>query len=266
MESTPKYKFKIVLMGNAKVGKTTFLQRHTSGEFNRKYIPTVGVDMDELEFQTNYGTLHFIICDVSGQDKFSGIIEGYYLGIDAAILMFSLTDRDSYKSLPRWNRDIDRVSTDKMIPKVVCGNKVDEEDRKVKIRHITWPQRKNFPYFDISAKSTHNFEKPFLYLARQLTGHPDLRFEEPPLSEEESEPTVHDSAEEVTNQHQDFESSDEEAVEVEVEKGDEESEYSVEEEEEEEENGDEQGTEESDEEEEEEENGDEQGSWWCLTM
>ena len=56
------------------------------------------------------------------------------------------------------------------IPIVLCGNKVDVKNRQVKAKQVTFHRKKNLQYYEISAKSNYNFEKPFLYLARKLTG------------------------------------------------------------------------------------------------
>ena len=66
------------------------------------------------------------------------------------------------------------------IPIVLVGNKVDVKERKVKAKQITFHRKKNLQYYDISAKSNYNFEKPFLYLARKLAGDPTLQFVESP--------------------------------------------------------------------------------------
>lgn len=59
---------------------------------------------------------------------------------------------------------------------MLCGNKVDVKERKVKAKTITFHRKKNLQYYDISAKSNYNFEKPFLWLARKLVGNPTLEF------------------------------------------------------------------------------------------
>ena len=59
---------------------------------------------------------------------------------------------------------------------VLCGNKVDIKDRKVKAKSIVFHQKKNLQYYDISAKSNYSFEKPFFLLARKLIGDPNLEF------------------------------------------------------------------------------------------
>jgi GTP-binding nuclear protein Ran len=99
--------------------------------------------------------------------------------------MFDVTSRITYKNVPNWHRtrspvphsnigDLVRVCEN--IPIVLCGNKVDVKDRKVKAKQITFHRKKNLQYFDISAKSNYNFEKPFLWLARKLVGNPTLEF------------------------------------------------------------------------------------------
>jgi GTP-binding nuclear protein Ran len=156
------------------VGKTTFVKRHISGEFEKKYVPTLGVDVRPLRFNTNYGPICFNVWDTAGQEKFGGLRDGYYIQGQCAILMFDVTNRTSYKNVQNWHRDLIRVCED--IPIVLVGNKVDIKDRRVKAKNITFHRKKSLPYYDISAKSNYNFEKPFLALARRLTGKTDLQF------------------------------------------------------------------------------------------
>lgn len=68
----------------------------------------------------------------------------------------------------------DLVRVCENIPIVLCGNKVDVKERKVKAKTITFHRKKNLQYYDISAKSNYNFEKPFLWLARKLVGNQSL--------------------------------------------------------------------------------------------
>jgi GTP-binding nuclear protein Ran len=111
-------------------------------------------------------------------EKFGGLRDGYYIGGQAAIIMFDVTARVTYKSVPHWHKDLVRVCEN--IPIVLVGNKVDCKDRKVKPKDITFHRKKNLQYYDISAKSNYNFEKPFLYIIRKLTGDPNAHFVEAP--------------------------------------------------------------------------------------
>lgn len=92
--------------------------------------------------------------------------------------MFDVTSRMTYKNVPQWHRDLVRVCEN--IPIVLCGNKVDIKDRKVKAKSITFHRKKSLQYYELSAKSNYNFEKPFLWIARKLIGNPTLNFVESP--------------------------------------------------------------------------------------
>lgn len=171
-------KFKVLLVGDGGVGKTTFVKRHKTGEFEKKYIATMGVEVHPIPFNTNLGSVVFNCWDTAGQEKLGGLRDGYYIGGQAAIIMFDCTSRVSYKSVPHWHKDLVRVCEN--IPIVLCGNKVDCKDRKVKPKDIFFHRKKNLQYYDISAKSNYNFEKPFLYICKKLTGDPNCHFVEAP--------------------------------------------------------------------------------------
>lgn len=170
--------FKLILVGDGGVGKTTFVKRHLTGEFEKKYVATLGVEVHPLPFHTNRGPLKFNCWDTAGQEKFGGLRDGYYIQGQCAIIMFDVTSRITYKNVPNWHRDLVRVCEN--IPIVLCGNKVEIKDRKVKAKQITFHRKKNLQYYDISAKSNYQFEKPFLWLARKLVGDNDLKFVEAP--------------------------------------------------------------------------------------
>nr|XP_040247861.1 GTP-binding nuclear protein Ran-2 isoform X1 [Aegilops tauschii subsp. strangulata] len=203
--------FKLVIVGDGGTGKTTFVKRHLTGEFEKKYermcglflvsllhlyclacimakkfnisppppppfAATIGVEVHPLDFTTNCGKIRFYCWDTAGQEKFGGLRDGYYIHGQCAIIMFDVTSRLTYKNVPTWHRDLCRVCEN--IPIVLCGNKVDVKNRQVKAKQVTFHRKKNLQYYEISAKSNYNFEKPFLYLARKLAGDPNIHFVE----------------------------------------------------------------------------------------
>ncbi|XP_068464259.1 GTP-binding nuclear protein Ran1A-like isoform X1 [Phaseolus vulgaris] len=170
--------FKLVIVGDGGTGKTTFVKRHITGEFEKKYEPTIGVEVHPLDFHTNCGRIRFYCWDTAGQEKFGGLRDGYYIHGQCAIIMFDVTARLTYKNVPTWHRDLCRVCEN--IPIVLCGNKVDVKNRQVKAKQVTFHRKKNLQYYEISAKSNYNFEKPFLYLAKKLAGDSGLHFVEMP--------------------------------------------------------------------------------------
>ncbi|KAF3441259.1 hypothetical protein FNV43_RR15172 [Rhamnella rubrinervis] len=112
---------------------------------------TISVEVHPLDFFTNCGR--------------SGSTAGARL---CAIIMFDVTACLTYKNVPTWHRDLCRVCEN--MPIVLCGNKVDVKNRQVNAKQVTFQRKKNLQYYEISAKSNYNFEKPFLYLAKKLAG------------------------------------------------------------------------------------------------
>lgn len=97
--------------------------------------------------------------------------------------MFDVCARITYSNVPKWYKDLTRVC--ETIPIVLVGNKVDVKDRKVKAKQITFHRKKNLQYYDISAKSNYQFEKPFVWLLRRLVDPNLVLAEAPTLAPEE---------------------------------------------------------------------------------
>jgi len=177
--SQPIANFKLVIIGDGGVGKTTFVKRHISGEFQKPYIPTKGAEVSHIDFTTNRGKLRFTIWDTAGQEKFGNLRECYYIDAQCAIIMFDLTSRQTYKNVPKWHKDLTKICEN--IPIVLVGNKADVKDRKLKARQINFHRKRNLQYYDVSAKSNYQYEKPFIWLLRQLTGDQTLYLTETPI-------------------------------------------------------------------------------------
>ena len=166
--------FKIVLVGSANSGKTTYITRLLTGEFNKTYIPTLGVDVHPLTFNTTKGYITFNVWDCAGEERFGGLRDGYYLGAKGCIALFDLTRPATIERTLTLQANV--IQSNGPIPTIFCGSKRDlveakqtsiEQKRSLALEHT---------YFDISAKSNYQYEKPFLYLARKLTGDSSLEF------------------------------------------------------------------------------------------
>uniref|UniRef100_A0A2K5JNK6 GTP-binding nuclear protein Ran n=1 Tax=Colobus angolensis palliatus TaxID=336983 RepID=A0A2K5JNK6_COLAP len=135
----PRVQFKLVLVGDVGTGKTISMKHHLAGE-SEKYRATLGVEVYLLVFHTNRGPFK---CN----EKFGGLRDGYGIQSQCAIIMFDATSRVTYKNVPMCEN----------IPMMLCGNKVDIKDRKVKAKSIVFHQKNNLQYYDISTKSNYNF-------------------------------------------------------------------------------------------------------------
>jgi len=162
--------FKIVLIGDGGVGKTTFIKRYTTGKFEKVYEPTLGVDVFNLEFETNYGPIIFNVWDTAGQLKYGGLRDGYYIASDGAIIMYDATSESSLESVLTWAKNLSKVC--KGIPLVLVKNKIDVKNKKEE-----WEDKiSDLNISNISTKSDINCNEPFLFLAQELKNKNDLYF------------------------------------------------------------------------------------------
>ena len=142
---------KIVVIGGAKVGKTTFVRRVRSADYRPQlYAPTMGVEINPKEFNLGNKKCVFNFWDCAGDDRYGGLRDGYYIRADAAILMFDLSNvKESLKQLEIYRKDFQRVCGNK--PIVIVGTHADK--RNVEIENFKEKMEEKFKckYFESSA-------------------------------------------------------------------------------------------------------------------
>ena len=177
--SPPPNRFKLILVGDGGVGKTALVHKLCTGEFERKYVPTIGGTVRPLTFETTRGNVTFNVWDVAGQEKFGGLRAGYYIRSQCAIIMFDVTARITYKHVPNWHRDVARVCDN--IPMVLVGNKCDSRyhhTTKIQAKNVTFHRKKKsiLDYVEMSVKTEDNIEEPFLRLVQEIARDQSLEF------------------------------------------------------------------------------------------
>jgi Ras-related protein Rab-23 len=122
---------KIIVVGNGVVGKTSMTQRFAKNIFTNDYKKTLGVDflMKKKYIRSIDKEVEFMIWDTAGQEYYDAITRRYYKGASGAIIVFSVTDKDSFESVKKW-RDKIRAECDE-IPMLLVMNKVDLMDQAV---------------------------------------------------------------------------------------------------------------------------------------
>ncbi|KAH8970039.1 hypothetical protein BDL97_02G065800, partial [Sphagnum fallax] len=150
---------------------------HSTGREERRNYGTPSVEIHTLHFFTNSGHIQFDCWDTNpGQESPGGLRDGYLIGAHCSIIMLDLTAKSAFQYFSRCYRDLLKVCGD--IPVVVCGiNNMDMKNREVKSKLVTVSTKRKVQYYEISAESNYNFEKPFLYLARELVGYILSQFE-----------------------------------------------------------------------------------------
>jgi len=160
--------FKITVIGDGAVGKTSLIQKYTKGEFNEEYIMTLGAQFTEHDTVIQGTPIRLVFWDIAGQESFSQLRKGFYTGSRACIIVFSHEENErgenSFKNISKWLNDIKKNCGH--LPIILFGNKTDlvkDIDNLV--------QNKDYP------KSNYNIDKMmkgynFLgyYLTSALTG------------------------------------------------------------------------------------------------
>ncbi|MHA1149246.1 MAG: GTP-binding protein [Promethearchaeota archaeon] len=169
------YLFKSIVVGDGGVGKTALTLRFSKGFFTEDYKMTIGVDfhVKTISIDSPEGTLRckLQIWDTGGQERFSSIRPMYYRGSLGGLLIFDLTNYESFEHLPQWLDEV-RANIKTEIPLLLVGNKSDLiEERKVSIEEINEFTRDfNLYYMETSAKTGEGVGDCFHILACLMVG------------------------------------------------------------------------------------------------
>ena len=134
--SKENIEYKVILIGNSAVGKTSLFKKLTTGEFSEKNISTIGMDKRTLpiEIQVNEDNkivkkeVNVSLVDTAGEERFRSITKNYYKGSDGILLLYDITFRDSFKNVESWIESIqDSLGKDNGSKYVIIliGNKID---------------------------------------------------------------------------------------------------------------------------------------------
>jgi len=117
--------FKLVLIGDSGVGKSCLLLRFADDKFTNSYITTIGVDFRFKTIPVNNKTIKLQIWDTAGQERFRTITSAYYRGADGIIIVYDVTDRESFNHIEEWVAEVNKYASTTTC-KLLIGNKCDE--------------------------------------------------------------------------------------------------------------------------------------------
>ncbi|CAG7784800.1 unnamed protein product [Allacma fusca] len=180
-----KFLFKVVLVGNAGVGKTCLVRRFTQGLFPPGQGATIGVDFMIKTVDINGEKVKLQIWDTAGQERFRSITQSYYRSAHALILVYDVSSQPTFDCLPDWLREIEEYANVKVL-RVLVGNKTDREDREIPTYvGEDFASRNNMYFMETSAKEADNVEKLFMEIAHALIEQAKVR---EPVSKYEGSP------------------------------------------------------------------------------
>ena len=160
--------FKILLLGESSVGKTCILLKYVEGTFRQNIFSTIGVDFMEKIIDYGDTKAHLQIWDTSGQEKYKSIGLNFLRNADGVILVFDLTQKDTFEQMKQWLNDVNEICDDVKI--IILGNKSDlKDERKVEEESAkNFAEKLNYKYFETSAKEGTNIENAFKAMADLL--------------------------------------------------------------------------------------------------
>lgn len=163
------YLFKLLLIGDSGVGKSCLLLRFADDTYTESYISTIGVDFKIRTIDLDGKTIKLQIWDTAGQERFRTITSSYYRGAHGIIVVYDVTDFESFNNVKSWLHEIDRYACEN-VNKLLVGNKCDLESS----RKVTTEQAKEFAdslgiqFLETSAKNSTNVENAFQQMAHQI--------------------------------------------------------------------------------------------------
>ena len=171
--STIDFIFKVTVIGDGQVGKTSLIRRYTQASFQKQYIKTIGAQFSTYADKVDSLTCQLSLWDIAGQDDHFFLRPVFYKGTSCAIIVFSLEEndhgRESFKRVPIWQTEIRKFCGD--IPIVLFGNKVDlviedalDDESVLKLVK----KRGLLGYYKTSAKTGENVAEAFKNIISEL--------------------------------------------------------------------------------------------------
>ena len=163
-------KFKIIVIGESRVGKTSLIKRYTKDQFGGVYLTTVGIDFQDKTIEIEDKKVKLQVWDTAGQERFRNVAKNYFQSSNGFLLVFDITDKESFQKLNDFWMDQLNMHAPKKAKSVLVGNKSDlAGQRQVSIEDAEeFAKNNNLKYYEVSAKDGTKVVELFFYLANEI--------------------------------------------------------------------------------------------------
>ena len=155
-------KYKLIFLGDQSVGKSCILNRFLNDTFIEDYQATIGLDFQSKNVQIDNQDVHLLLYDTAGQEKFRSLIPMYTRDANIILLVYDISNRDSFTNLSQWLKDLTNVNMEEVILCIV-GNKIDLNDKRAVNAEEgkKFAEERGFIFQEISAKTGEGFSDLF---------------------------------------------------------------------------------------------------------
>ncbi|PVV02980.1 hypothetical protein BB560_002562 [Smittium megazygosporum] len=168
-DSSMLQKFKLVFLGDQSVGKTAIISRFMYDSFEETYLATIGIDFLSKSIYLEDRTIRLQLWDTAGQERFRSLIPSYIRDSSVAVIVYDITDRNTFASTLNWIEDA-RTERSNEVILVLVGNKTDLGDKRVVSTEEGEARARESGalFMETSAKAGHNVKELFRKIARTL--------------------------------------------------------------------------------------------------
>eukprot|EP00035_Acanthoeca_spectabilis_P007695 m.140965 g.140965 ORF g.140965 m.140965 type:complete len:204 (+) comp14047_c0_seq1:137-748(+) len=167
--------FKFLVVGNSGVGKSCLLIRFIDDTFDEDQGPTIGVDFKSKIVDIQGNAVKLTIWDTAGQERFRTLTASYYRGAHGVILVYDVSNRESFNDVTMWLNEVDVYATSDRLVKMLVANKIDKPNPEVTTKEgLDFARDKNMLFIECSAKDRTGVKQAFDEVAQKILDTPDL--------------------------------------------------------------------------------------------
>ena len=168
-DSEPEYSIKLLVLGDLSVGKSSFIYRFIEDKFNADSITTTGLDLKTKDLIIDNKKVRIQLWDTAGQEKFKSITKNLILRVQGIIILFDITNKESFNNLNIWIKTI-KEQCGKNFPILIAGNKTDlEENRLVEKEEANiFTKNEKIDYIEISCKTGENIKETIDIICKRI--------------------------------------------------------------------------------------------------
>ena len=168
-ESKNEETIKIIILGDSKVGKTSFIIRFTKNKFDETYLATIGIDYIYRIINIENKQYKLMYYDTAGEEKYKSIPKNYIKNMQGIILMYDITNKLSFDSIIDWISDVKEIKGENF-PMILVGNKIDLNESREVTEEMGYElaEKNQIEFFETSNKDGTNIQEAGLEIVYKI--------------------------------------------------------------------------------------------------